>query len=62
MKVQWTTNAINHLANIYEYIGLNSPTYAKRAVDKITPVPNKLPISPIQDIKCRNMMLTISGN
>ena len=36
MKVHWTKNAINHLANIYEYIGLNSPTYAKRTVDKIT--------------------------
>jgi len=36
VKVQWTINAISHLANIYEYIGLNSPTYAKRTVDKIT--------------------------
>ena len=36
MKVHWTINAIGHLANISEYIGLNSPTYAKRTVDKIT--------------------------
>ena len=36
MKVQWTINAIGHLTNLYEYIGLNSPTYAKRTVDKIT--------------------------
>ena len=36
MKVHWTINAISHLGNIYEYIGLNSPTYAKRTVDKIT--------------------------
>jgi len=36
MKVHWTINAISHLTNIYEYIGLNSPTYAKRTVDKIT--------------------------
>lgn len=36
MRVYWTKNAIGHLANIYEYIGLNSPTYAKRTVDKIT--------------------------
>ena len=36
MKVQWTLNAISHLANIYEHIGLNSSTYAKRTVDKIT--------------------------
>jgi len=36
MKVHWTRNAISHLANMYEYIALNSPTYAKRTVDKIT--------------------------
>ena len=36
MKVHWTRNAISHLTNIYEYIGLNSSTYAKRTVDKIT--------------------------
>ena len=36
MKVHWTKNAISHLTNIYEYIGLNSLTYAKRTVDKIT--------------------------
>ena len=36
MNVHWTKNAIGHLSNIYEYIGLNSPTYAKRTVDKIT--------------------------
>ena len=36
MRVYWTENAIRHLTNIYEYIGLNSPTYAKRMVDRIT--------------------------
>ena len=36
MKVHWTRNAIGHLTNIYEYIGLNSSTYANRTVDKIT--------------------------
>ncbi len=36
MRVYWTQNAIGHLANIYEYIGLNSQTYAKRMVDRIT--------------------------
>lgn len=36
MKIHWTRNAISHLTNIYEYIGLNSLTYAKRPVDKIT--------------------------
>lgn len=36
MKVHFTDNAIEHLVNIYDYISLNSPTYAKRMVDKIT--------------------------
>jgi addiction module RelE/StbE family toxin len=36
MKVYWTRNAIKHLTNIYEYIALNSPTYARRMVDRIT--------------------------
>ncbi|MCD6584189.1 MAG: type II toxin-antitoxin system RelE/ParE family toxin [Desulfobacteraceae bacterium] len=36
MKVYWTETAIGHLANIYEYIGLNSQTYARRMVDRIT--------------------------
>jgi addiction module RelE/StbE family toxin len=36
MKVHWTRNAIGHLTNIYEYISLNSSTYANRTVDKIT--------------------------
>ena len=35
MEIHWTQNAINHLANIYEYISINSPTYALRMVDKI---------------------------
>jgi toxin ParE1/3/4 len=36
MRVHWTQNAIGHLTNIYEYIALNSPTYAKGMVDKVT--------------------------
>ena len=36
MKVRWTRNAINHLVNIFEYISLNSPAYARGMVDKIT--------------------------
>ena len=36
MKVYWTLNAIKHLTNIYEYIALNSPTYTRRMVDRIT--------------------------
>ena len=33
MKIYWTLNAIQHLTNIYEYISLNSPTYARRTVE-----------------------------
>ena len=36
MKVQWTNNATDQLVNIYEYISLNSPTYAMRMVDRLT--------------------------
>jgi addiction module RelE/StbE family toxin len=36
MRVHWTYNAVDHLVNIYEYISLNSPTYARRMVDRIT--------------------------
>lgn len=36
MRVHWTNNAVDHLVNIYEYIALNSPTYAKQMVDRIT--------------------------
>ena len=36
MKVYWTQNAIKHLTNIYDYITLNSPTYVRRMVDRIT--------------------------
>jgi addiction module RelE/StbE family toxin len=36
MRVHWTNNAVDHLVNIYEYIALNSPTYAQRMVDNIT--------------------------
>ena len=36
MRVRWTENAIGHLVNIYEYIAINSPTYGRRMVDRIT--------------------------
>jgi plasmid stabilization system protein ParE len=36
VKVHWTRNTVGHLVNIYEYIALNSPTYAKQMVDQIT--------------------------
>ena len=36
MRIHWTQNAVEHLVNIYEYIALNSPTYAKQMVDRIT--------------------------
>lgn len=36
MRILWTENAIDHLANIYEYIAFNSPTYARHMIDRIT--------------------------
>ena len=36
MRVRWTRTAIGHLASIYDYIGRDSPRYAKRMVDRIT--------------------------
>lgn len=36
MKVRWTENALEHLVKIYEYIAVNSKTYASRMVDRIT--------------------------
>jgi toxin ParE1/3/4 len=36
MNVHWTDSAVRHPANIYEYIALNSPAYARQMVDRIT--------------------------
>ena len=36
MRVHWTRNAIKHLTSIYEYIALNSHTYATNMVDRLT--------------------------
>jgi addiction module RelE/StbE family toxin len=36
MRVHWTQNAVQHLVNISEYIALNSSTYARSMVDRIT--------------------------
>jgi len=47
MNVCWTDNAIEHLANIYEYISLNSPTYAKGMVDRITRRSSQIAHSPL---------------
>ena len=47
MNVYWTENAIEHLANIYEYIALNSPTYAKGMVDRITRRSSQIAHSPL---------------
>ena len=46
MNVYWTENAIGHLANIYDYIFLNSPTYAKGVVDRITRRSSQIADSP----------------
>lgn len=36
MKVHWTDTAINHLTSIHDYISLDSVTYARRMVDRLT--------------------------
>jgi toxin ParE1/3/4 len=36
MKVVWTENAVRHLHGIHDFIALNSVTYAKRTIDRIT--------------------------
>ena len=51
MRVHWTNNAIEHLANIYEYIALNSPTYAKQMVDRITRRSAQIDDQPFSDRK-----------
>jgi plasmid stabilization system protein ParE len=51
MKVYWTLNAIRHLTNIYEYIGLNSPTYARRMVHRITRRSEQISAQPLSGRK-----------
>jgi toxin ParE1/3/4 len=51
MRVHWTQNAVEHLVNIYEYIALNSPTYAKGMVDKITRRSEKIADQPLSGRK-----------
>ncbi|MBW2594466.1 MAG: type II toxin-antitoxin system RelE/ParE family toxin [Deltaproteobacteria bacterium] len=51
MRVHWTENAIGHLVNIYEYIAINSPTYGKRMVDKITRRSRQIAIHPLSGRK-----------
>jgi toxin ParE1/3/4 len=47
MNVQWTDNAIEHLATIYEYIAVNSPTYARQMVDRLTRRSSQIAHSPL---------------
>jgi len=51
MRIHWTQNAIEHLVNIYEYIALNSPTYAKRMVDRITRRSEQIAAQPLSGRK-----------
>jgi addiction module RelE/StbE family toxin len=51
MKVYWTLNAIKHLTNIYEYIAINSPTYARRMVDRITRRSEQISTQPLSGRK-----------
>ena len=36
MKVPWTRTALDHLADIYDYVAHDSQRYAQRMVDRIT--------------------------
>lgn len=36
MKIHWTDTAEEHLYAIYAHIALDSPSYAKRMVDRLT--------------------------
>ena len=36
MRVDWTETAIEHLSSIHDYVAQNSPTYARRVVDRLT--------------------------
>lgn len=36
MTVHWTSTAIGHLLAIHEFIARDSPTYARRMVDRLT--------------------------
>ena len=47
MNVHWTDNAIEHLTSIYEYIAVNSPTYARGMVDRITRRSSQIADSPL---------------
>ena len=51
MRIHWTQNAVEHLVNIYEYIALNSPTYARRMVDRITRRSQQLADQPLSGRK-----------
>jgi addiction module RelE/StbE family toxin len=51
MRVHWTQNANEHLVNIYEYIALNSPTYAKKMVDRITRRSEQIAVQPLSGRK-----------
>jgi addiction module RelE/StbE family toxin len=51
MRIYWTQNAVEHLVNIYEYIALNSPTYARRMVDRITRRSQQLADQPLSGRK-----------
>ncbi len=51
MKVYWTLNAIKHLTNIYEYIAINTPTYARRMVDRITRRSEQISTQPLSGRK-----------
>ena len=61
MKVHWTKNAIDHLAGIFEYIEINSPTYARRWLTESPDAQSRLRSSHCLGEKCLNMQQKTSG-
>ncbi len=57
MRIHWTQNAVEHLVNIYEYIALNSPTYASRMVDRITRRSEQIADQPLSGRKVRDWII-----
>jgi toxin ParE1/3/4 len=49
MKVHWTNTAEGHLDAIFDYIGQNSPEYAKSMVDRITRRSQQIAEYPLSD-------------
>lgn len=47
MTVHWTNTAVEHLLAIHEFIARDSPTYARRMVDRLTERSRQLATFPL---------------